>query len=75
MAARQALNQFDLSPIDFQKIAVQGNFPATQLLAAADTKDVGWLIMWSDYSPPFSLHKKRLGFRKVDLVAKSANPA
>ena len=68
-AARQALRQFDLSPINFQRLAVQCNLPAGHLLSSADLNDVRWLVLWSDYAQPSCLREQLRDFREFGHLA------
>ena len=46
--ARRILNEIDLSPIGFQRTAVQMNLQQRQIVAAGDSAGVQWLAVWSD---------------------------
>jgi hypothetical protein len=47
-AARRMLNQVDLSPISFQRTAVQMSLPQRQILAAGNPAGAQWIAAWSD---------------------------
>jgi hypothetical protein len=63
--ARSRLRQADLSPISFQRIAVQTSVPERQLSASADPASVQWIVVWSNYTGPIGLPERLRRFRQA----------
>jgi hypothetical protein len=49
--ARRVLSEVDLSPLSFQRTAVQMNLPQQQLRSTGDPDKAEWIAVWSDYVP------------------------
>lgn len=63
--ARNRLRQADLSPIAFQRIAVQTQFPEQRLSASVAPAAVQWIVVWSDYTGPVKLSELLCKFREA----------
>ncbi len=64
-AARASLHEFDLSPMDYQRTAVQTNLPERNLTATADPRDVQWIVAWNNVPAPSSVSAALLSFEPV----------
>jgi hypothetical protein len=69
-AARRLLEEADLSPIDFQRTAIQMRLPESHLVADGNPANVNWIVIWNDAAPaPEVLNELRQFQKSRDLQA------
>jgi hypothetical protein len=54
-AARASLKQMDLSPMDFQRTAIQTHLPERNLSASIDPALAQWIVIWNNTIPNASV--------------------
>jgi hypothetical protein len=69
--ALENLKKEDLSPIDFQRTAVQSR-SADRLSATGSPNDFDWIAVWSDSAPSADFTSQLKGLRPVDFLHKGS---
>jgi hypothetical protein len=64
--ARDKLYQADLSPIAFQRIAVQTSLPRLRISASANPASVQWIVVWNNYIGPIGPPEHLSGFQQAE---------
>jgi hypothetical protein len=69
-AARASLRQLDLSPMEYQRTAVQTNLPESNLIVDGNPDAVTWIVTWSDAVLPATVSASLPAFRKAEVLRK-----
>jgi hypothetical protein len=66
--AQANLKSIDLTPLDFQRTAVQCRLPRNQLLASGDPRQLEWTALWSDARPSVEIAQAVQGLECVAVL-------